>query len=303
MRCLHRLPLLLLGMYFTVASAGAAEPLNALSDQEKAEGWKLLFDGKTTAGWRNYKKDTVSDGWKVKDGALTRADKGAGDIITKDQYGAFELSLDFNIEPGGNSGVMYHVQETGKTPWQTGPEIQIQDNKDGHDPQKAGWLYQFYSSDKDATKPAGQWNTLRVVITPEKCEHYMNGVKYFDYVKGSADWNARLEKSKFKAFPDFGKPTSGHICLQDHNNLVSYRNIKIRDLSKSAKASAATKPAAKPEAKVVEKQPAAKAAETTTAAATAEAEKPAATTTQSAGGARNVRRTVAPLRRLRSLFE
>ena len=290
MRCLHRLPLLFLGMFFTVA-AGAAEPLNTLSDKEKADGWKLLFDGKSTKGWRNYKKDTVGDGWKVKDGALTREDKGAGDIITTDQYGAFELTLDYNIEPGGNSGLMYHVQETGKTPWQTGPEIQIQDNKAGHDPQKAGWLYQFYSSDKDATKPAGEWNTLHIVISPEKCEHFMNGVKYFDYVKGSADWNARLEKSKFKAFPDFGKPTSGHICLQDHNNLVSYRNIKIRDLSKPAKAAATKTPAAKPEA-----------TESTTATAAAEAEKPAAAT-QSTTGNRNVRRSFAPLRRIRSWLE
>lgn len=292
MRCLHRLPLLILGLFFTFASAGAAEPVNTLTDAEKADGWKLLFDGKSTKGWRNYKKDSVSEGWKIADGALTRKEKGAGDIITVDQYGAFELTLDYNIEPGGNSGLMYHVQETGKTPWQTGPEIQIQDNKAGHDPQKAGWLYQFYSSDKDATKPAGEWNTLRIVITPEKCEHYMNGVKYFDYVKGSDDWNARLEKSKFKAFPDFGKPTSGHICLQDHNNLVSYRNIKIRDLSKPAKVSATSKPAAKP---------AVEATETTTATAAAKAEKPDATT-QSGNGTRSVRRTVAPLRRLRSLF-
>lgn len=290
MRCLHRLPLLFLGMFFTVA-AGAAEPLNTLSDKEKADGWKLLFDGKSTNGWRNYKKDTVGDGWKVKDGALTREDKGAGDIITTDQYGAFELTLDYNIEPGGNSGLMYHVQETGKTPWQTGPEIQIQDNKAGHDPQKAGWLYQFYSSDKDATKPAGEWNTLRIVISPEKCEHFMNGVKYFDYVKGSADWNARLEKSKFKAFPDFGKPTSGHICLQDHNNLVSYRNIKIRDLSQPAKAAATKTPAAEPEA-----------TESATATAADEAEKPAAAT-QSTTGNRNVRRSFAPLRRIRSWLE
>lgn len=210
--------------------ARAEQPLNTLSEAEAAEGWKLLFDGKTAAGWRNYKKDAVGPGWKVVDGALTRAEKGAGDILTTEQFGAFELSLEFNISPGGNSGVMYHVRETAGTPWQTGPEIQIQDNLGGHDPQKCGWLYQFYKSDVDATKPAGEWNELRVLITPERCEHRMNGKKYFEYVKGSPEWNELLAKSKFAKFPEFGKYDSGHLCLQDHGNLVSYRNIKIRPI-------------------------------------------------------------------------
>lgn len=209
------------------------EKLNQLTAEESSAGWKLLFDGKSTAGWHNYKKQgaEVGPGWKIENGALTRADKGAGDILTNDEYDAFELKLEFNISPGGNSGVMYHVKETEGAPWQTGPEIQIQDNKDGHDPQKCGWLYQFYSTDKDATKPAGEWNELRILITPEKCEHVMNGVKYFEYVKGSDDWNERLAKSKFKAFANFGKPTNGFICLQDHGNLVAYRNIKIRPIT------------------------------------------------------------------------
>lgn len=215
-------------------SARAEEKHNALTADEAAQGWKLLFDGKSTAGWRNYKKDKIGEGWKVVDGALTRADKGAGDILTTDEYGAFELKLEFNISPGGNSGVMYHVKETEGAPWQTGPEIQIQDNVKGHDPQKCGWLYQFYAADKDATKPAGDWNELRILITPEKCEHVMNGVKYVEYVKGSDDWNAKLAASKFKAYPNFGKATSGFICLQDHGNLVSYRNIKIRPIGAKA---------------------------------------------------------------------
>lgn len=221
---------LTIGAVRASADDAAEKPLNTLTDAEAAAGWKLLFDGKTTTGWRNYKKDSVGPGWKIVDGALTRFDKGAGDIITVDQYGAFELSLDFNISPAGNSGVMFHVGESEKAPWQTGPEIQIQDNKEGHDPQKCGWLYQFYSTETDATKPAGQWNTLRILITPEKCEHTMNGVKYFEYVVGSPDWNEKLAKSKFSKFPDFGKLKTGYICLQDHGNLVAYRNIKIRGL-------------------------------------------------------------------------
>ena len=207
-----------------------AGELNTLTQKEKEQGWKLLFDGKTKDGWKGYKKDSVSDGWKVEDGALIREGKGAGDILTAEQYGAFELTLQWKISEGGNSGVMFHVTEEEQRPWQTGPEIQIQDNVHGHDPQKAGWLYQFYKADKDATKPAGQWNTLRILITPEKCAHWMNGVKYFEYVKHSDDWNEKLAASKFSKFPKFGVANRGHICLQDHGNLVSYRNIKIRPI-------------------------------------------------------------------------
>jgi hypothetical protein len=220
--------LCLVGWYRAAVQAG--EPLNTLTEDEKKAGWKLLFDGTSTKGWRNFKKDSLGPGWKIVDGALTRADRGAGDIITVDQYGSFELSLEYMISKGGNSGIMYHVTEEEDTPWKTGPEIQIQDNKDGRDPQKSGWLYQFYKSDQDATKPAGQWNHVRIVITPEKCEHYVNGVKYCQYVKGSADWNERLAKSKFASMPKFGKASQGHICLQDHGDLVAYRNIKIREL-------------------------------------------------------------------------
>ena len=159
-----------------------------------------------------------------------RADKGAGDILTTDKYAAFEFSVDYNISKEGNSGLMFHVTEDGGAPWHTGPEIQIQDNKDGHDPQKSGWLYQLYKpeGDLDAAKPAGEWNTLRILITPEKCATWMNGKLYYEYVKGSDDWNSRVAKSKFATMANFGKPASGHICLQDHGNLVSFRNIKIR---------------------------------------------------------------------------
>jgi hypothetical protein len=212
-------------------AARADDPANTLTDAEQQAGWKLLFDGKTTAGWRNFKKPDISPGWKVVDGALVRAEKGAGDLVTVEPYEAFELSLEYNISPAGNSGLMYHVSEEVNRPPFSGPEVQIQDNKDGHDPQKAGWLYQLYPSDTDATKPAGEWNQLRILITPEKCAHWMNGVKYCEYVKGSDDWNQRVAKSKFAKMPLFGKSKSGFICLQDHGNLVSYRNIKIRPIT------------------------------------------------------------------------
>ncbi|HEX5105857.1 MAG TPA: DUF1080 domain-containing protein, partial [Pirellulaceae bacterium] len=166
-----RASLALTALLLVARIAAAAEPApNTLTDEEKAAGWKLLFDGKTTEGWRNYKKPEIGEGWKVEDGALVRAAGGAGDILTKDKYGAFELSLEFNISKGGNSGLMFHVTEEGGAPWHTGPEIQIQDNQDGHDPQKAGWLYQLYQpeGDLDAARPAGEWNQIRILITPEK---------------------------------------------------------------------------------------------------------------------------------------
>ena len=205
---------------------------NTLSDAEKKAGFKLLFDGKTTSGWRSFKKDAISPGWKVVDGALARAAQGAGDIVTNDQYEAFELLIDYKISPGGNSGIMFHVAEDQATPWMTGPEIQIQDNKDGHDPQKSGWLYQLYKPEADATRPAGEWNTMRIKIAPagQKSEVYMNGQKYYEFVKGSEDWNEKVKKSKFGEMEKFGKPTRGYISLQDHGDEVAYRNIKIREL-------------------------------------------------------------------------
>lgn len=222
-------------------SVGHAElPVNQLSDSEQKSGWKLLFDGKSTDGWRNYKKDQISDGWKVVDGTLVRADRGAGDIVTAAKYGAFELSLEYKISEGGNSGVMYHVVEGDGPPWHSGPEIQIQDNVDGHDPQKAGWLYQLYQPQAprwakvktvpDATKPAGEWNQLYVRIDPRQSEVCMNGVLYYRFKMGDKKWDELVAKSKFGKFPGFAKAGEGHICLQDHGNEVAYRNIKVRQL-------------------------------------------------------------------------
>jgi glucose/arabinose dehydrogenase len=215
---------------------------NALSDSEKKAGWKSLFDGKTTKGWRNYKKQEISNGWQVKDGALTRADKGAGDIITTEKYEEFELSLEYKISKGGNSGIMFHVIEQAGPPWHSGPEIQIQDNVDGHDPQKAGWLYQLYqpaidpktAKPIDATKPVGQWNQVNLIISKNKCELNMNGIRYWTCKLGSPDWNEKLAKSKFAKLEMFAKAGQGFICLQDHGDMVSYRNIKVRTLNSAA---------------------------------------------------------------------
>ena len=132
----------------------ADDTLNGLSAAEKRGGWELLFDGKTTDGWRNYRQTQMGNGWTVNDGLLERTAKAAGDIVTTEQYENFELSLEYRISKGGNSGLMFHVTEDLPQPWNSGPEVQIQDNVDGRDPQKSGWLYQLYKP----VKPA--WATM-----------------------------------------------------------------------------------------------------------------------------------------------
>ncbi len=230
--------------------AQAETPLNQLNEAERRSGWKLLFDGKTTTGWRNYRAKNISDGWAVQNGILNWTKKGAGDLVSEKQFKHFELSIEYRISKGGNSGIMFHVTEQAQYPWQSGPEIQIQDNVDGRDPEKAGWLYQLYRPVKpnwakffesqvgftspeisDATRPAGQWNHLYIRIGDKKSEVALNGVSYYYFQKGSKDWNERVAKSKFASFAGFGKSEQGHICLQDHGNAVAFRNIKVRELA------------------------------------------------------------------------
>lgn len=210
---------------------------NLLTRAEQISGWQLLFDGKSADHFRNYKKEGLSSGWKIDDGALVRAERGAGDIISKEKYKYFELSLEYKIAPEGNSGIMFHVEEGEGPPWHSGPEIQVQDNVKGHDPQLAGWLYQLYTPGKigdklmDTTRPAGEWNQVFLRISPQNCEVCMNGVRYYTFRLGDQSWNERVAKSKFAKLANFGKTGEGHICLQDHNDPVSYRNIKIRRLN------------------------------------------------------------------------
>jgi Domain of Unknown Function (DUF1080) len=212
---------------------------NTLSKAEKAAGWQLLFDGASFTGWHNFKKEGVRSGWQIQDGALVCVDPhNAGDIVTSNKFGAFELQLDYNISEGGNSGIIFHVTDEGGAVWATGPEFQLEDNAKAADPQRCGWLYALYQPPVDpatgkildATKPAGEWNHVRLVISPEKCIHEINGVKYFEYVIGSDDFNARVAKSKFSRMPHFAKADSGYLALQGDHGSVSFRNIKIRPL-------------------------------------------------------------------------
>jgi hypothetical protein len=218
----------------------ADAPINTLTDAEKAAGWKLLFDGQSFTGWHNFKQDGVRLGWQVKDGSLVCADPhNAGDIVTTDKFDWFELQLDYNISEAGNSGIMFHVTNDGGAVWATGPEFQLEDNEKAVDKIRCGWLYALYQppidpktgKTLDSTKPVGQWNHVRLVISPEKCVHEINGVKYFEYVLGSDDFNARVAKSKFAKMPSFAKAASGFIALQGDHGSVSFRNIKVLPLA------------------------------------------------------------------------
>ena len=224
-------------------SAADSAAINTLTDAEKAAGWKLLFDGKDFNGWHNFRADGVKAGWQVKDGAMVCVDPhNAGDIVTVDQFGGFELQLDYNISEAGNSGIMYHVSDEGRAAWATGPEFQLEDNEKAADKIRCGWLYALYQPPEDpktgkpldATKPVGEWNHVRLLVTPEKCEHEINGVKYFEYVIGSDDFKARVAKSKFASMPLFAKADIGRIALQGDHGQVSFRNIKIRAMEKKS---------------------------------------------------------------------
>ena len=236
--------IVLLAMTLGLASqVRAAEP-NTLTEEEQKAGWKLLFDGKTLAGWSNFKKKDIRPGWQVKDGTLACVNpKNAGDLVTADQFEWFELSIDYNISKGGNSGIIFHVTNEEGAVWATGPELQLQDNGDAHDPELSGWLYQLYKpavdpktgKPLDATKPAGEWNTVKLVMTPEKCEHWVNGVKYFEYKLDSDDFKERVAKSKFGKMPRFAKSNVGFLALQGDHGQVSFRNIKIRPIAAEKK--------------------------------------------------------------------
>jgi hypothetical protein len=240
MRNTWRLSLAAAALLGLLAAAGRAadEPApNTLTDKEKADGWKLLFDGKTTKGWHAYKGKEVGDKWKAADGALVfnpKDGKKGGDIVTDDEYENFELSVEWKVTPGANSGIMYRVAETKGAPYETGPEYQVLDNKghsDGKNPKtSAASCYALYAPTKDVTKPIGEWNKTRIVVNGNKVEHWLNGVKVVEYEFGSDDWNKRVTGSKFAKMDRFGKEKKGHIDLQDHGNEVAYRNIKIKVL-------------------------------------------------------------------------
>jgi hypothetical protein len=219
----------------------AAPPPNTLTDAERKAGWKLLFDGKTTRGWRGYKMDKMPEGWSVIDGALVRVKggeggKGAGggdDIVTTEEFENFDLQLEWKTVADGNSGVLYHVSEEPVTAWHYAPEVQILDNtahltRDKR--QLAAACYDLYPPVKDTAKRPGEWNHMRILVDGAHVEHWLNGKKVVEYELWSDDWKQRVAISKHKDRPKFGTIKKGPIALQDHTDRLEFRNIKIRVL-------------------------------------------------------------------------
>lgn len=228
---------------------------NTISREERAAGWQLLWDGKSTKGWRGARLDSFPDkGWEIKDGVLSVLPTGGaesaagGDIVTVKNYRQFELSLDFKISDGANSGVKYFTQTnldpittTGQkatTGSAIGLEFQILDDEKHPDAKlgregnrTVGSLYDLIAAGQTKlTNPVGAWNSVRILVQGNRVEHWLNGHKVLEYERASADYRALVQASKYKGIPNFGEWAEGHILLQDHGDRVWFKNIKIREI-------------------------------------------------------------------------
>lgn len=233
------LTIISIGLSFAMS---IAQNPNSLTEQEVEEGWKLLFDGTTTDGWRGYNKDTFPEkGWEVKDGMLSvLPDGGGGDIITTEVYEDFILKLEWRVEKGGNSGIFYAALEQPEQPiYWSAPEIQILDNDNHPDAtrgkngnRKATSLYDLIPADPQNANPYDEWNSIQIVVKNNGAhvEHWMNGEKVVEYERWTDGWYEMLRESKFAPHPEFGAAHKGYIGLQDHGNRVDFRNIKIKEL-------------------------------------------------------------------------
>lgn len=221
------------GVLVAQTPASDTPPPNTLSAAERAAGWRLLFDGRTTAGWRGYKKATLPSGWRVVGGTLSRM-SGGGDIVTTQQFRNFELALEWNIAPGGNSGIFYRASEDEDGIYWTAPEMQVLDDARHPDGKSrltaAGANYGLHPAPAGIVKPAGQWNQVRLIVNGRRVEHWLNGVRMLQYELWSPDWEMRVHGSKFARHPRYGRNAQGFIGLQDHGDRVAYRSIKIRVL-------------------------------------------------------------------------
>jgi hypothetical protein len=206
---------------------------NTLTDEERAAGWRRLFDGQSMDAWRGFKQQTMPAGWQAVDGTLARVGE-ARDIITREQFQDFELALEWKVAPGGNSGIMFRVTEAAELTYHTGPEMQILDNAghpDGANPlTSTGSNYALHAPTANVARPPGEWNSVRLIVKGNHVEHWLNGTRIVEYELGTDEWKRLVAGSKFSAWPGYGLAPKGHIALQDHGDAIAFRNIKIREL-------------------------------------------------------------------------
>ncbi len=222
-----------------------AERVEEAEAEKPPQEWTVLFDGTSFDGWKEFQSDGVSDNWKIEDGAMVfhppknRPEGEIYDLVTEKEFTNFILSLDWKISEAGNSGVMWGVQEDGdfEKPYHTGPEIQVLDNEKHPDAKagtthQAGALYDMIAPSKDVTKPVGEWNTMIITVNNDKKTGSveLNGEEVVTFPVGNEMWNVMVSKSKFADWDGFGKFIQGKIALQDHGDMVSYRDIKIKEL-------------------------------------------------------------------------
>ncbi len=211
------------------------EKSNLLTVEEKKAGWQLLFNGQNLEGWKTFQGKEIT-GWKVINGVLNNSGIGSdhgGDIITKEKFQNFELSMEWKIAPKSNSGIFFHVNEKiGKAIYESGPEYQLLDDKGWpdklHDNQYSGANYGMHAPKNAVVKELEGWNHARIIVDGTHIQHYLNGVKIVDYYLWDSDWNQRKSTGKWKDYPYYGMAKKGHIGLQDHGGLAQFRNIKIR---------------------------------------------------------------------------
>jgi hypothetical protein len=212
----------------------SASSLVQASENSAAGPWRPLFDGKSLAGWHNFKTPGApATGWSAIDGVLVRTGDG-GDLVTDREYANYEFELEWKVGPRGNSGVIYRIDPTADVTYTSGPELQILDN-DRHPDGKnaltsAGANYALHAAPAGVVKPANSWNAIRLVVNGQHVEHWLNGAKVVQYELGSADWEARRTSSKFANSNTYGRATRGFIALQDHGDRVEFRNIRLREL-------------------------------------------------------------------------
>ena len=215
-------------------SSTTSSVTTSAASTQGAGPWRALFDGSNTDAWRGYKSQTLPAGWKIQDGVLTKSG-AVEDIVTKDQFGNFELAWDWKLSPGGNAGVFYRGTEEYDHIYWSAPEYQLLDDA-GHPDGKsrltsAGADYALYPSPAGVVKPANEWNSSMIVANGNVVQHWLNGQKLLEYDIGSADWATKVKASKFVAYPNYGRASKGYIAIQgDHDGTLSIRNVRIREL-------------------------------------------------------------------------